>query len=83
MVEVIASFDYAESSKPDGFVKGYILFFDYSKNEMDTDESMYTDKYSFALYVMRKFWNKSYKWNSINIHFENRVVKMKGEKIYL
>lgn len=79
MIEVIASFDYAEPSKPDGFVKGNILFFDYSKNVMDTDENMYTDKYSFALYVMRKFWNKGYKWNSINIHFENCVVKMKGE----
>lgn len=79
MIEVIASYDLVDNSKPNGFVRGHILFYDYLKNEMDADDNMYVDKYSFALAVMRKFWNKRYKWNSINIHFEKGVVEMRGE----
>lgn len=81
MIEVIASYDSVEPSKPDGFVKGHIMFFDYLTNKTDTEENIYTDKYAFALDVMRKFWNENYKWNNINIRFEECVVEMQGEKI--
>ncbi len=81
MIEVIASFAYSNPSKPDGFVKGDIVFIDYITKKTNVYEDMYTDKYSFALDVMRKFWNENYKWNNINIHFEDCVVEMQGEKI--
>lgn len=82
MIEVIASYDLVDNSKPDSFVRGYILLLDKLKGEMSTDENMYTDKYSFVLHIMKEFGNNHYKWNSINIHLGSRVIEMKGEKCY-
>lgn len=81
MIEVIAKFDYIEPSKTEGFVKGYIFVYDNFDNKYLEDVNIYTDKYSFALYILCQFWSKDYKWNSIDIHFGSKVIELKGERI--
>ena len=82
-IEVYAGFDYAvpsEHVKDDSLVKGHIICLDYDKNKVYSDECFYPDKYSFAMYVMKKYWTNEYRWDSLSIHFGKRVVEMKGER---
>lgn len=79
MIEVIASYDSVEPSKPDGFVKGHILFIDHTTKKIGTYENMYIDKYAFVLDVVKQFNN--YKWHIININYEMCTVDLKGEKL--